>query len=304
MSHLSMSVLALFQPVELDEVQGCEAIRTDPRTGLVYMACGNRKARTRWLHPNSEYNQEFEQYKDHVLVVDEKDSIRSLDVLERDSGGALVPFGQDFRVHGFDIYWDDLDPEELTFMFVNHQQSGPAVSIFTHRLGTSHIQHVETVRSPLLQSPNDVLAVSRRAFYVTNDLRHLRGRLRKLEEFLGMPWGSVVHRGHEGVFSTAYSGLAYPNGIAASPDRSLVYIACSSEPSVSIFRPGNDGTLEFVGKTVFRAFVPDNISVDAPTGQVLVAGKLSRPFPTGGASVQYNAMQCCCPCLSSARVAS
>ncbi|KAJ1960545.1 hypothetical protein GGI12_003740 [Dipsacomyces acuminosporus] len=258
---------------ELDHVQGCEDIRVDPRTGLGYMACGNRRARTRWLHTNAVYNPSFEQFKDHVLVVDEKNNVISLDIVEKSSSGTLVPFKQDLRLHGFDIYWDDVSPDELTFMFVNHQRAGHAVSIFKHRVGTSYIEHVETVRSPLIRSPNSILAVSRRAFYVTNDLRYLGGKLRKIEEFFGMPWGNVVYHGDEGLVSIAYSGLSYPNGIARSPDHSLVYVACSSEPSVRTFRPSDDGSLELVSKTKFKAFVPDNLSVDAHTGQVIVAGK-------------------------------
>ncbi|KAJ1904373.1 hypothetical protein LPJ81_002528 [Coemansia sp. IMI 209127] len=196
-----------------------------------------------------------------------------------DGKGQLVPFKDDFRIHGFDLYWDDVDPMELTFMFVNHQRSGNGISIFKHKIGSNYIQHVKTVKSPLLYLPNDVVATSRTTFYATNELKYARGILRKFEVLLGMPWGHVVHYGYTGVFTKAYDGIAYANGIAKSPDGSIIYVAASSEPSVNMFRPKSDGTLELISKNVFRGFVPDNISVDGATGHVLVAASIRRLIP-------------------------
>ncbi|KAJ2089474.1 hypothetical protein IW138_003363 [Coemansia sp. RSA 986] len=136
-------------------------------------------------------------------------------------------------------------------------------------------KHVKTVKSPLLYSPNDVVATSRTTFYATNELKYVWGLLRRFEILLGMPWGHVVHYGHTGTFTKAYDGISYPNGIARSSDGSIIYVAASSEPSVNMFRPKSDGTLELLSKKVFRGFVPDNISVDGATGHVLVAGFLN-----------------------------
>ncbi|KAJ2878835.1 hypothetical protein IWW38_006235 [Coemansia aciculifera] len=158
-------------------------------------------------------------------------------------------------------------------MFVNHQRSGGAISIFKHRLGAGYIEHVKTIKSPLLSSPNDVVATSRNTFYATNDLRYKSGIMHKIEVLLGMPWGHVVYYGPDGVVRKAYSGIAYPNGIAKSPSGDLIYIAASSEPSVNAFKAAQDGTLQLAGKTKFGGFVPDNISVDAATGELLVSGK-------------------------------
>ncbi|KAJ1661652.1 hypothetical protein GGF38_003518 [Coemansia sp. RSA 25] len=97
--------------------------------------------------------------------------------------------------------------------------------------------------------------------------------MHKIEVLLGMPWGHIVYYGSNGVVSKAYSGIAYPNGIARSPSGGLIYVAASSEPSVRAFKPAYDGTLQLAGKTAFRGFVPDNISVDAATGELLVSGK-------------------------------
>ncbi|KAJ1895265.1 hypothetical protein LPJ66_004693, partial [Kickxella alabastrina] len=261
---------------DLPAVQGCESIQIDSRTGLAYMACGNRGARTRWIHMGEEYNTMYEQFSDHILVMDEKNNVHSLDILDRNSNTReLIPFTQDFRIHGFDIYHDDLNPTELTFMFVNHQRSGSGISIFKHQLNTTFIEHIKTVKSPLLYHPNDVTATSRSTFYATNDLKYAPGIMRRIEILLGMPWSHVVYYGPSGMFSKAKTGLAYPNGIARSRDGRLIYVAASSEPSVMAFLASDDGELELVAKKVFDGFVPDNISADARSGHLLVAGFLN-----------------------------
>ncbi|KAJ1935284.1 hypothetical protein FBU59_005437, partial [Linderina macrospora] len=217
--------------------------------------------------------------------------IHALNVLERTSNDRLVPFTQDLRLHGFDIFFDDLEPDLLTFMFVNHQRTGNAISIFSHRLGTTQLVHEETVTSPLLPSPNDVVAVSRTTFYATNDVRHTKGgRLRKVEEFFGMPWGHIVYRGPEGMFSIAAESLSYPNGITKSPDGSLIYVACSSEPSVRTFRPHQDGSLEHLGGIVFRGLIPDNLFVDAHTGSIYIGlnMQLDRSYLNTMEMFRYN----------------
>ncbi|KAJ2315362.1 hypothetical protein IWW54_000341 [Coemansia sp. RSA 2705] len=213
--------------------------------------------------------------EDNVIVMDENNNLQVLRLVELDrSSNTLVPFTQEFRVHGFDIYWDSIDPTELTFMFVNHQRTGAGISIFRHRIGTKFLQFVKTVKSPLLYAPNDVVATSRSTFYATNDMRSTSRVMRKIEMLLGMPWGHVVYYGHEGMVIKAAAGISYPNGIARSADGNTIFVAASSEPSVNMYRPRLDGSLELVGKTVFRNFVPDNVSVDTATGQVLVSGKL------------------------------
>ncbi|KAJ2647676.1 hypothetical protein IWW40_004490 [Coemansia sp. RSA 1250] len=208
--------------------------------------------------------------------MDGNDNIQVLRLVELDhTGNKLVPYTQEFRVHGFDIYWDSLDPTELTFMFVNHQRTGDGISIFQHKIGTRFLRHIKTVKSPLLYAANDVVATSRSTFYATNDMRSTNKLMRMIEILFGMPWGHIVYYGHEKMLTTAASGISYPNGIARSADGNTIYVAASSEPSINIFRPRPDGSLELMGKTVFGNFVPDNISVDTATGQLLVSGFLN-----------------------------
>ncbi|KAJ2908916.1 hypothetical protein GGI21_002409, partial [Coemansia aciculifera] len=178
------------------------------------MACGKLPARQHWLHPDDEYDLAHEKEADVVYVMDENDSYSEIRALERSSDGSLQPFTQDFRVHGFDIYWSPSAREEMTLMFVNHQLGQNAVSIFSHTRGDDYMVHEETVASDLLNSPNNILAMSRRAFYATNDMKYISGVRREVSQYLRLSSAHVVYRSEQGKFSIAAKGIKYANGIA------------------------------------------------------------------------------------------
>ncbi|KAJ1934707.1 hypothetical protein EC988_008720, partial [Linderina pennispora] len=175
-----------------------------------------------------EYDLANEVEKDHIYIMDEKDQYSELKAMERTADGALVPFSQDFRVHGFDIYWDPVDPEDMTFMFVNHQLDHNAISIFSHRRGSDYLEHMETVESPLLHSPNNIVAMSKRAFYATNDMMFIRGALREITNNLGMALSHVVYRDDDGEFRVAAKNIRYANGIARNGE--FIYVASCMDP--------------------------------------------------------------------------
>ncbi|ORY55247.1 serum paraoxonase/arylesterase family protein [Pseudomassariella vexata] len=68
------------------------------------------------------------------------------------------------------------------------------IEIFHHTIGSSTARHLRTIHDPLIQTPNDILALSPTEFLVTNDHRHTEGRMRVIEDvWPGANWGSVVH---------------------------------------------------------------------------------------------------------------
>lgn len=99
------------------------------------------------------------------------------------------------------------DPDNKSAVFihaVNHapnpDPAGPAaasrVEIFHHALGSGTAQWVRTVAVPVIQTPNDILAVSPSEFFVTNDHHYRDGAMRLVED-LGTrqvaAWSSVAH---------------------------------------------------------------------------------------------------------------
>ncbi|KAJ1804855.1 hypothetical protein LPJ56_006639, partial [Coemansia sp. RSA 2599] len=79
--------------------------------------CGSLKPRQHWLHPDDDYDFSNEAQQDHVFVMDENNKFSDIKFVEKANDGTLQPFSQDLRLHGFDIYWDPADPEDMTFMF-------------------------------------------------------------------------------------------------------------------------------------------------------------------------------------------
>lgn len=272
-SYESVNATSCYQVGE-GALQGCEDIVVDPRTGLAYLACGNVKARQRWLSPDHIYDFGNEVKKDHLFVMDERDNYKEIKPMEMaEDGETMRPFSQDFRLHGLDIYWNPLDPTDMTFMLVNHQLNHPAISIFSYKHGEAHMIHVETLKSPLLTAPNNVVALSKRAFYATNDVPFEKGILRQMAIFLQFPISYVVHHNGHGQFSVVAKHVKYANGIAKHND--LIYVASCSDPSVHIYRQViANNSLEFVGRQYFSNSVPDNISVDPETGQLYMANSL------------------------------
>ncbi|KAJ2799137.1 hypothetical protein H4R21_003660 [Coemansia helicoidea] len=249
-------------------LQGCEDIVVDPHTGLAYLACGNLAVRQRVVQGkhDSDSSHAAATDADHVYVMDENDAFADIKLLQQDDGGELVPYRQPLRLLGFDIHWDPKDPQRMTFMFINSQPGHPAVSIFAHVSGADHMVHMETVRSELLWSPNNILATSDRSFYATNDQKHKPGLLRSVSTMLRLPHGHIVHRNGTGDFSIAASGLRFPNGIAKHED--WIYVASCGDPGVHIYQAGADGHLARTGRTVYADGMPDNLSVDPVTGQL------------------------------------
>ncbi|KAJ2843773.1 hypothetical protein IWW36_005432, partial [Coemansia brasiliensis] len=54
----------------IPELQGCESIQVDPRTGLAYLACGNRSARQKWLISSKKCSSAKVDPNDNVIVMD------------------------------------------------------------------------------------------------------------------------------------------------------------------------------------------------------------------------------------------
>lgn len=138
------------------------------------------------------------------------------------------------------------------------------------------LTHIETFAERRLTSPNDVVAVGPRQFYVTNDVapgrESLFGRLHyllrigsgELLYFDGTAWRSSVR------------GLRYANGVAVSRDAGRVYVAETAAGAVRIYDRSPSGAL--VQRRVARIGAPvENINVGR-SGALWIA---ARPRPLG-----------------------
>ena len=145
-----------------------------------------------------------------------------------------------FRPHGIAIYQDRA---ALLLFVVNHRDERSTIEILEYN--GARLSHRETIADPLLISPNDLVAVGPRSFYVTNDHGAAGGWKVVLEDFFGLARAGVVYFDGEGMTRVA-EGLAYANGIQASRYGREIYVAGTTRGLLYIF--GRDVETGELGK--------------------------------------------------------
>ena len=170
----------------------------------------------------------------------------------------------DFRPHGISLFVGE-DGRDVLFV-INHQGGGHRIDVFDVEEGG--LIERETLTSPMLVSPNDIVGVGPDRFYVTNDHRYPSGWKRKLEDYLMLPLSNVLYYdGSE--FVEAASGIAYANGINVSPDGRTLYVCAVTEGSLRIYdRDPESGRLAQRERIDLHTGV-DNIEVE-PDGDLWI----------------------------------
>lgn len=86
------------------------------------------------------------------------------------------------NLHAIDIYQRPSDREHLTVYVNSHRPpanradaprvgASSVIEVFETRMGSKELNWVKTVEHPLLRTPNNLVAMGERSFYVTNDHR-------------------------------------------------------------------------------------------------------------------------------------
>jgi arylesterase/paraoxonase len=227
----------------LTGVTGAEDIAIDRKSGLVFASATDRRA-----IPGKPSG---------------IDGIYVLALAHPEAGFAkLAGAPKDFHPHGISLF--RAADGSLTLMAVNHiSPTQHAVDIFEVKTGNgaTTLNEIGDIQSDKLLSPNDVAAVGKEQFYVTNDHGSRTPFGVTLENYLMLPRADVLYFDGS-VFREVAAGLVFANGIALSNDGSRIYVAESTARRVQTF--GRD---LFSGKlTPENTFElpsgPDNIDVD------------------------------------------
>jgi arylesterase/paraoxonase len=131
-------------------------------------------------------------------------------------------FKGEFRPHGIGLLTGEEGSDRL--FVVNHRSNGHFVEIFEYTGG--RLVHIESISGNLMHSPNDVIPVGPRTFYVTNDHGSAEGFSRTLEEYLQLARSNVLYFDGKR-FRIVAENLAYANGINASSDGRTLYVAAT-----------------------------------------------------------------------------
>jgi arylesterase/paraoxonase len=228
---------------------GTEDVTIDPDLGIAFISADDRRA-TRAGKPV--------QGGIYVLRLDGTDRVMK---------ASPDSFGE-FHPHGISLWRGD-DGRKRLFVINHTLNDGDKVEIFDVGLGGA-LMHVASIAFPEMTSPNDVLGVGPRSFYVTNDRGFKEGFMAQVEAYLALPLASLAYfDGQNG--RIVARGLAYANGVNMSADGKTVYATEFLGRRVDIYdRDIESGVLK-KKKSVAVNTGPDNVEVSAD-GALWIAG--------------------------------
>jgi arylesterase/paraoxonase len=190
-----------------------------------------------------------------------------LDGSDRVSKVSPDSFGE-FHPHGISL-WRGADGRKRLFAINHTIEDGHKVEIFDVGFGGA-LLHVDTVAFDAMRSPNDILGVGPRSFYVTNDRGFVGGVMETLEAYLALPASSLAYYdGQTG--SIAVKGLTFANGVNMSSDGATVYVSEFLRRRVGVYsRNAETGALSLLRRYPVNTG-PDNIEV-SPDGALWIGG--------------------------------
>lgn len=162
----------------------------------------------------------------------------------------------DFRPHGLYLYQQDT---KSYLYVVNHPDN--AETIESYEIVDQQLVYRKTFKSPLINSPNDLVVVALDKFYVTNDHGFNSGWLRTIEDYLRLKLGNVVYFDGSQYQSVA-SGISYANGINVSNDGKNLYVASPSRGEIHVFARDIESGLLTEQQVIDTGTGIDNIQID------------------------------------------
>ncbi|XP_072268999.1 serum paraoxonase/arylesterase 2-like [Pyxicephalus adspersus] len=172
-----------------------------------------------------------------------------------------------FNPHGLSVYIDERDSTVYLFV-VNHPipDFKSFVEIFKFDEKQKSLLHLKTIKHPLLQSVNDIVAVGPESFYATNDYYFESLPMKIVEGFLGLKLTNVVYYSPRNVREVA-AGFYSGNGIAISNDKRFIYAVDLTHHTINVYEKHANWSLTFV-KAIDVDTSLDNLSVDPDTGDI------------------------------------
>ncbi|MDJ0929257.1 MAG: SMP-30/gluconolactonase/LRE family protein [Gammaproteobacteria bacterium] len=197
---------------------------------------------------------------------------------------ALASKPAHFRPHGLSLH---VDPRGRRYLFalnhpVNRGSEAEMVELFRQDW-FGRFEHVDTFTDPLFISPNDLVAVGPRQFYVAND-KVDGGVMATILQQLSIGGSPLVYF-DDGEVQVVLSDIASGGGINASADGNTLYVAETAAQRVRVLeREPITGDVTEVQRVEIGTS-PDNIDV-APDGSLWIGAhantlKLIQHFAAG-----------------------
>ena len=181
-------------------------------------------------------------------------------LMELTSGNFIVKhlthdFILPFAPHGISMYRSD---SIYTIAVVNHTVDAHTIEFF--ELADGKLTHIRTEKSSQFISPNDIVLLDEKRYYVTNDHAYEHGFGRLIEDYGNLAISNVLYFDGQD-FQVATDGISFANGINYDVNRNLLFVASPRRFLIKVFEPQNDGSLKFIEDIPCGTGV-DNIEFD------------------------------------------
>jgi arylesterase/paraoxonase len=258
-----------------DQLRNCEDVLLEEEMGMAFLSCN--PGRDQWNTVMGTFvpplaNRD-EKESAHIWIYDystpslsSSKALKALKLIQYPHAADFQPLGI-----GFDV-------ATSTLYVINHSRnSGNIIDVFQVSVQDAMATYVQTLKHPLIHTPNSIHSLGEGKLLVTND--HYIGALispflSQVETFAGIPGGSVVYTDiHNPSHTKSLARVPFANGITML-NSTIVAVATSSKAGVYFYRFDAD-----IPSLQFRKYVRipsgvDNLSVDS-SGKLLMAG---HPF--------------------------
>ncbi|XP_040208240.1 serum paraoxonase/arylesterase 2-like isoform X1 [Rana temporaria] len=252
-----------FKEVELIDLPNCQLVKGIEYgsedihllpNGLAFISSGLKHPALKSFAPNKPAE---------ILLVDLNNDVLHPKPLQLSE----VIDASSFNPHGLSVYIDERDGTVYLFV-VNHPipDYNSCIEIFKFDEKKNYLLHLKTIKHPLLQSVNDIVAVGPESFYATNDYYFESVPMKIVEGFFGLKWTNVVYYSPRNVREVA-PGLYSGNGIAISNDKKFIYAVDIMAHAIKVYEKHDNWSLTLV-KAVDVDTCPDNLFVDPVTGDI------------------------------------
>ncbi len=173
-----------------------------------------------------------------------------------------------FEFHPHGIYL--LKKENKKYLFVINHYSKSKSRIERFQIDGKRLLWEKSFEDKLIYSPNDLVAIDKDKFFVTNDQKKRRFFWKTLEGFFRFRSGNIVFYDGNSVRKAYKKRIGFANGIQYLPDSSFLFVGSSLEKRLYLFYVNEDFSLTLLRKKKMKTAL-DNLEWDTE-GNLWITG--------------------------------
>ena len=264
-------------------IQACEDMWLSENSRQLFLACSDPSSRKQWMPNVARLNASGRPLDDAIIAMDidkpkgDSYEYRILDMpnfpgINGDQSIHLVGLtGVDGTGLNFFVVNAKPSIDAVTGAYLDNVAVGANSTIERFVLSppqSNELKHVNTFSHPNITTPNNVAALGKNAFYITNDHGpHKTGLQHTLSPVLSN--GNVAYCTSAKGCRIVAEGLAFPNGLLRDEKNGYVYVPSSGKGGIHVYKPLADASLEKVD-FIDLPYPLDNLSQDSE-GDIYVA---------------------------------